>query len=149
MKRLNGILNNLWAKLLTLVLAFATWFYVFDLVNSDSFMQKKETVEEVFSRYEFVTKKVSVKPVFMGKSPAGYKVVFSNVKVTPQEMTIFGPQEIVDTVDDIKTDKIDLSEYTKSVKLTLGMSSGTKFFKDEEKTVDVYVPVELVVVDEE
>ena len=64
----NIIFNNFWAKVISLVLAIATWFYVFDLINADSFLQKKQTVEEVFSQYNFIVKEVPVKPVFWGKA---------------------------------------------------------------------------------
>ncbi len=63
MKFGNIFFNNFLAKIISLILAVLTWFYVFDLINSDSFHQKKESVEDIFSRYKFVVKEVAVKPV--------------------------------------------------------------------------------------
>ncbi|MFH1665621.1 MAG: YbbR-like domain-containing protein [Candidatus Omnitrophota bacterium] len=139
------IFNNFLAKAIALIFAIGTWFYVFDLVNSDSFSQKSETLDDFFSKYTFITKEAPVKPVFFGKSPEGYRVAFDKVKVVPSSIAIFGPEDIVAEVSELRTDKIDLSEYTRSVKITPGLHSGSKFLGFGNKTVDVYLPVEPVV----
>lgn len=140
----NLIFNNFWAKIISLALAVGTWFYVFDLVNSDSFSQKNETIEDVFSHYRFIVKEVPVKPVFTGKSPEGYRVLFDKVKIEPPLISIFGPKEIIEDMEGLQTDKIDLGEYTRSIKLNLGLHSDTKFLKITDKVVDVFLPVETV-----
>ena len=101
MKIADGILHNLFPKLLSLILAIATWFYVFDLVNSDS--QRKETIADILTRTDFIVKEVPVKPVFTGKSPAGYKTNFDNITVKPSTVAIFGPEIIVSKVVELKT----------------------------------------------
>jgi YbbR domain-containing protein len=138
------IFNNLWAKLIALALAIATWFYVFDLVNTDLFLKKKKTVEEIFSRYEFSVKEVPVRPIFFGKLPKGYRVKFDEIKVNPSKISVFGPKDIVDGVDELETDKIDLSEHTRNVELRLGLHSDTKFLRIKDKVVSVYLPVECM-----
>lgn len=145
----NSIINNFWAKLISLILAIATWFYVFDMVNSDSFLQKEETVEDIFSRYKFVVKEVTVKPVFFGTSPKGYRMIFDEVKVDPSRISIFGPKDIVKDVEELKTDRINVGEYTRSVKLSLGLHSNKKLLQLEGKLVDVYLPVVKVEVEAE
>jgi YbbR domain-containing protein len=138
------ILHNFWLKVLSLVLAVATWFYVFDLVNRDSHLQKSETAEEVFTRFQFGVKAVPVKPVFTGRTPEGYRVVFDKVKVDPAVIHIFGPEEVIEGVEELRTEKIDLGEYTRSAKLQLGIQPDVKFLKFNEKAVDVYLPVESI-----
>jgi len=136
------IFNNFLAKLIALALAIATWFYVFDLVNTDLFLKKKKTVEEIFSRYEFSVKEVPVRPIFFGKLPKGYNVKFDEIKVNPSKISVFGPKDIVDGVDELETEKIDLSEHTRSAELRLGLHSDTKFLRIKDKVVNVYLPVE-------
>jgi len=136
------IFNNFWAKIIALVLAMATWFYVFDLVNTDSFMQKKERVEDIFSRYKFVVKEVPIKPVFSGKAPSGYVNDFERVVITPSKISIFGPEDVLEDVTELRTDKIDLSEYTRDANLKVGFSSDVKDLGIEGKVVDVFLPVQ-------
>ena len=136
------IFNNFWAKVIALILAVATWFYVFDLVNTDSFIQKKERVEDIFSRYKFIVKEVPIEPVFSGKAPSGYTNNFEKVIITPSKISIFGPEDILEDVTELRTDKIDLSEYTKDVNLKVGFNSDIKDLGIEGKVVDVFLPVE-------
>jgi YbbR domain-containing protein len=136
------VFNNFWPKVIAFVLAIATWFYVFDLVNTDSFQQKKETVEEMLSRFEFTLKEVPVKPVFAGRSPEGYQVVYEKVMVDPSKVTVFGPKEILDNVSEFRTDPIDVGEYTKSARLQIGVESDVKALNFKDETVNVYLPIE-------
>ncbi len=138
------IFNNFPAKLIALVLAIATWFYVNDLVRNDTFPQKQETVEDVFSRYRFITKEVPVKLVFSGAPPEGYRVAREKIIIDPPKITICAPEELIEDVEELRTDRIDLGEYTRSVKLSLGLHSGVKFLRFRDKAVDVYLPVEAV-----
>ncbi len=140
MKRI--ITNNFWAKVVTLVFAIATWFYVFDLMNSDPYVYRRDNSEQMMSNFNFDLKEVPIKPVFYGKPPRGYKVEFDKVKVEPEKMTIFGPKEALDKVDELRTDRIDLREYTASVQLKLGISSDVKYINLKNTIVDVYLPVE-------
>jgi len=138
------ITNSFWAKIITLIFAIATWFYVFDLVNTDSFLQQKESIEDLLSEYQFILKEVPVKPVFYGKSPEGYQVMFDKVIVEPNEVSIFGPEEIIANIEELKTEKIYLGEYTRSVKLSLGIVSNIENLKVQNNIIDVYLPVEAV-----
>ncbi len=140
----NSILNNFWAKFISLILAVATWFYIFDLVNSDSYMQRTETVEDVFSRYQFIMKEVPVKPVYFGRSPSGYRINFDKVVIKPAIIAVFGPEDIIGEVNELRTDKINLGEYTRSAQIRLGLKSDTKFLQLQDKIVDVFLPVESV-----
>lgn len=140
----NIIFHNFWPKIITFTLAIATWFYVFDVVNRDSFPQRSETAETVFSRYKFIVKDVPVKPLFFGKSPEGYRVLFDKVKIEPERMSIFGPEDLIGDIDEIRTDKINLGEYTRSVQLNLGVSSDVELLNLDDKIVDIYLPIKAI-----
>jgi YbbR domain-containing protein len=135
------LLNNLAAKSIALFLAVLTWFYVYDLVRNDSYHQGKQTAEEVVSQYNFIVKEVPVRPAYVGQTPEGYKVEFDKVKIVPEEISVFGPKDIVERLDHLNTEKINLSEYTRSVRLRLGLKSRIRFLRMEDKVVDVYLPV--------
>ena len=142
MRITDKVLNNFLLKIFSLILAVVTWFYVFDLVNTDSAAGKKETLEQVLERYNFTAKEVPVRPVFSGASPQGYRVVYENIKLVPPSVVVFGPFESVDAAREVRTDKIDISEYTRSTKLTLGIHTDVKFLRLKDKVADVYLPIE-------
>ncbi len=149
MRLIDKLFNNFLLKIFSLILAVATWFYVFDLVDTDSISGKKESLEQVLERYNFTAKEVPVRPVFTGTSPQGYRIVYENVKVVPQNMVVFGPLEAVNAASEVRTDAIDTSEYTRSTKLILGVRSDVKFLRLKDKVVDVYLPIEHVQSDKE
>ncbi|MBD3380524.1 MAG: hypothetical protein GF408_08715 [Candidatus Omnitrophica bacterium] len=144
MREENPFLHNFWPKVISLILAVATWFYVFDLVMTDSYSKRQETAEQVLARSDLLVKEVPVRPVFYGESPDGYKVNMQDVKVEPATISIFGPKDVLEDVDSLKTDRIYLGEYTRSTILHLGLNSDSRFLKFENKVVEVYIPVEAV-----
>jgi len=135
------ISNNFLPKIMSLILAAATWFYIYDIVQLDHTPPIQESVEDVISRYKFSVKEVPVKPVFYGKSPSGYAVIFDAVRVTPSSVNVFGPEELMMEVDYLSTEPIDLAEYTRSVKLQLGLRSSVKALDIQDKTVTVDLPI--------
>jgi len=141
MRLLDIVFHNFWPKLISLILAMATWFYVFDVINTESFTQKKEPGEAFFDKYKFVVKEIPVKPIFTGISPEGYRVIFEDVKVNPSHISIFGPDRILENANELKTDRIDLGEYTRSTTLHLGVHSDVRALRLEGKLVEVYLPV--------
>ncbi len=142
MKLWSVIFSNFWPKVISLVLAVATWFYVFDLVSNDFFLKRKETAEDVFSKYTFITKELPIKPLFSGKSPEGYRAILSKVKITPPRLAIHGPKDVVYDMKELLTDTINLNEHTRTVTLHLGLHSDRDLLQIEEKIVEVYLPVE-------
>ncbi|MBD3296021.1 MAG: hypothetical protein GF392_01480 [Candidatus Omnitrophica bacterium] len=142
MKPANIIFHNFWAKVICLVLAVATWFYVLDIISDDYFGKKPETAEDVMNRYDFVIKELPVVPVFTGNSPSGYAMAREEVKVTPSEISVYLPRELVGDVRQLQTEKIDIGEYTRSTWITRNIRSDLNIPELEEKQVNIYIPVE-------
>jgi len=141
MKIFNAIFSNFWAKIFSLALAVVTWFYIFDVVSSEFFAQKKEALEDVLSEHAFAVKEVPVKVNFTGQSPEGYRVILKNVVVDPSKVTIFAPEEVLAGVNELRTDRIDIGEYTRSASVRTGLHADVKTLDMTSKIVDVYIPV--------
>ncbi len=139
MSPFKAISNNFFPKIVCLVLAVVTWFYVFDIVNSDP--QKKETVEEVYARSTIIGKEVPVKLVFSGKTPVGYKVLYNKIVIKPSKIAIVGPDTIIDGIEELKTQRIYLGEYTRSVTLEVALEP-TKNLKMEDNLITAIIPIE-------
>ena len=136
------ISHNFWLKVLSFILAVATWFYVFDVVYPVASQQKREALEEVLERYNFTLKEVPVRAVLTGTAPEGYRVVFDKVKVEPSVIAIYGPEELIDKAEELKTETVNIGEYTRSTQLRLGVTSDIKPLRFKEKIVTIYIPVE-------
>ncbi|MBF0216810.1 MAG: hypothetical protein HQL30_07445 [Candidatus Omnitrophica bacterium] len=146
MKIVDIIVNNIWIKVLSLALAIATWFYVYDLVNIEPMI--KESVENVLSREDIIVKDVPVRLDLRGKSPLGYFIDPEKVEITPASISIAGPENIITGIKDIRTDQVDISEFTRPVRMKLGLHSRFRSLKMGSDYTDVYLPVEKIVADE-
>ena len=144
MKIVKIIVHNFWLKVISLILAIATWFYIFDLINPTTFVRQQETVEDILERYQFTIKEVPVRPVFTGKAPEGYRVAYDKVRITPQAIAVCGPVEVVQGVEELETDSIDLNTLERSTKLKLGVRSEERLLQFKDKEVEIYVPIERV-----
>ncbi|MGB3114074.1 MAG: YbbR-like domain-containing protein, partial [Candidatus Omnitrophota bacterium] len=103
---------------------------------------KRQALEEVLERYNFMLKEVPVRVVFSGNAPEGYRVVYEKVQVNPSSIAIYGPEELIGKVEELKTDVVNIGEYTRSTQLRLGISADIKPLEFKEKFVEVYIPIE-------
>ncbi|KJJ83431.1 YbbR-like protein [Candidatus Omnitrophus magneticus] len=143
MKLFGFIFNNFLPKFFTLLLAVGTWFYVFDLIHNESFSIKKDVDPEFFGKSNFIFKPLSVRPLFSGALPKGYRIISNEMKINPPTIYVFGPSNLLENVYEIQTDKINLSEYTHPMKINTGFHSSTiKFLKSNDKVVEIDLPVE-------
>jgi len=143
------IFHNFLAKIICLILAVVTWFYVFDIISTDSYLKKKETAEDVMARYKFAMKEVPVKPVFTGKSPEGYRVNYDKIIIEPKNISVFLPEELLEDINEVRTESIDIGEYTRSTWLKQGIETDSDTLHFDNQVISVYIPVEAVKKEEE
>jgi len=131
--------NNIGFKLLALGLAFVTWLYVGEVTKEDS----KETVlRKLLSPVSYVSKKLIIKPVFEGEVLPGYKILKSEIRITPDSIVVLGPSRILLDKDFIYTKPIDLKEYTQTKTTEVGLESVSRAIRSSKNKVQVYLPVE-------
>lgn len=133
---------NFWAKIVTLILAIATWFYVFDMVNQDYTFE--QTLFRPAAEPEFTLKKIVVEPSFTGAPPRGYRARLDEVRVDPQHVHVLAPVTMIRRIDAIRTERIDLRKVTKSTKFSVGLTTDLDMLTLPEEKVEVYVPVSRV-----
>ena len=133
------LLNNLGLKVAALFLAFVTWFYVSDLTEQDS---GKTVLQKLLSQTPYISKKLTIKPIFVGDVPEGYVFKKEDVKVVPETMVVLGPSGILSTKEIMYTAPIDLSEHAKSKMLEVGLANINRSIKIQKTKVQVFIPVE-------
>ena len=133
------LLNNLGLKIAALFLAFVTWFYVSDLTEQDS---GKTVLQRLLSQTPYISKKLMVKPIFVGDMPEGYVFKKEEVKVIPESMVVLGPAGILSTKEVMYTTPIDLSEHTKGKMIEVGLANINRSIKIQKTKVQVFIPVE-------
>ena len=137
----NKLLNNIGLKSLAFFFALATWFYVGEATKQDT---QKTAFEKIFMPKSYMAKTLMVKPVFVGKVPEGYRLVDQRLEISPSALLVVAPVKVLSGRDFIYTESIDLSEYTKTKILDVGLRSFSPSVKVENATVRVMLPIEKV-----
>lgn len=135
------IINNIGLKVLSLILACITWFYVFELTKGDS---EKTVLQKLILSTSYVYKKILIRPVFTGSIQNGYRLVEADIKVSPDAILAFAPARILSKKEFVNTQPIDLSEHTKSKTIEVELESILPTIKPEKIEVQVYLPIEKI-----
>ena len=134
-----SLLNNIGLKMLALLLAFVTWFYIGDATKLDS---EKTVLQKLLPISHYTSKKLYIKPVFVGEVPKGFVFLKNDVTVTPEYIMVLGPSKILAKKDVIHTKPINLSEHTKTKTLDVELDRISRLIKFQKTKVELYLPVE-------
>ena len=139
MKVKKWITNNLGLKILSLVLAMATWFYV----NSELTKLKNEEGRAIVSmlRYKIISKKLPIQLTIVGEIRKGYKLTIDDITVDPETIVVVGPENILREVNSARTMPLDIGEYTKDVIKQIELAPIAKGIALKDSIVKVYLPI--------
>ncbi len=135
------LLNNIGLKTLAFVLALVTWFYIGEIIDEDT---GKTLAQRFLSSPHFISKKLFILPNFEGEVPSGYKLIQDDIRIEPEYIVVLGPAKILSKKEFIYTKSIDLSEYTKSKTLAVGLESISHAIKVQKTDVNVFIPVKKI-----
>lgn len=128
-------------KLTALVLALGFWFYIakeLDSKNSD----EGQFLNKVLPKESVSAKKLTVKPLFIGKPRRGYKIDQSRVLVAPDYVIVVGTKDMLDKIKFAYTMPIDTADVSRSFIKSVPLNSIAPGVFLEETAVQVTVMVE-------
>lgn len=134
------ISNNIGFKLLALFFAFITLVYVGETAKTDS--GDSTVLQKLFWRSDVISKKMEIRPIFVGSTLSGYTFIKEEAKVSPESIVVIGPARHLSDKVHIFTKPIDLSEHTKSKTITVSLENISRAIKSQELTVQVYLPIQ-------
>jgi len=138
----NGILNNSGLKILALIIAVVTWFYITGELN-------RLALEESMGirggmPYKIAAKTLPIVVDVRGGVVPGYRLSKDKILVTPQVCNVIGVKRLLDRIDFIKTVPVNVSEYTKTITLRVSLESPAKGIKLVDRYVTAVIPIEKV-----
>ena len=139
MKIKNLFLNNIGLKLLALLLAFITLMYVGEATKTDF---DRTVLQKLFSGSDYISKRLYIKPVFVGNVPEGYVFRRDETKIFPEAIIVIGPAKFLSGKEAIATSPIDLSEHTKTGTLDVGLESISRSIKSQRTKVQIFLRIE-------
>jgi YbbR domain-containing protein len=139
MRAKKWITNNLGLKILSLILAIMTWFYV----SNELAKIKSEEEEAIFSmlHYEVISKALPIKLTIIGEAREGYKINEGGITLDPENCVVIGPDNILNNVSLARTIPIDVSEYTQDINKQISLAPIAKGISLKGNFVNVYIPI--------
>lgn len=139
MKLLKG---TLFLKVASLALALMTYFFIHREIEETD---QKNSTDASYRLIKLTAKSVPVRPRLETKPPDGYRVLDEGVTVSPSQITVVGPEALLETETAAETSIIDISESTKTVTKRIPVESvaGTHLIGTPQ-LVDVTIPIEKI-----
>jgi YbbR domain-containing protein len=135
--------ENIGLKLLSLALALIAWFYIVQALNEGS-QEEMQFLRKILPSEGMVAKKLTIKPIFIGKPKGGYVMLPDKVVVTPSFCIVVGTKDVLENVRFAYTMALDISGLNKTVTRSVPLSPIAPGVYMEETLVEVTVPVEKV-----
>lgn len=135
--------KNFWLKVIAIILAVITWFYVDRAIKHTS--GEERLPFWVGYAHGNMMKRVKIKPVISGNPAEGYVIRRDKVTVKPAYTFIIGPKRDVERVLFLKTVEIDITGQNKTYAVTIPLESLEKEsirFYGAGGVIDVLIPIE-------
>ena len=131
--------NNFGLKILSLMLAVMTWFYV----DRELMKLRDEEEKAIISmmQYDIISKKLPVQLTIVGKVREGYELVADGITVEPETIVVVGPENILTEVTSARTVPLDISEYTKDTIKQVALAPIARGIALKDSLVKVRIPI--------
>ena len=136
----NIILNNITLKLLALIIAVITWFYIVVELHKGN-VEEKEVLQRMLPQYHMIAKNLPVKLNLVGEPGKGYTIQYDKIKIDPSLCIIVGPRTVLSRLNSINTQPIDITEYKKTFTKSISVEYPVKGIEIKEKFIKVFIPI--------
>ena len=138
-----NMLKGSWLlKVAALIVAVMTYFYIHAEIYNN---EKNNSSDASYKLIKLTAKALPVKVRLETAPPDGYRISEDNVTVNPTQVTVIGPEALLESALTAETAIVDVSESTKTIvkRIPIGTVAGISV-AGESTTVEVTVPIEKV-----
>ena len=137
----NFFTKNVGLKIVALFLALGLWFYIVNELHRGN-EDEQRFLRKVLPSEEMVAKKLTIKPIFTGKTHFGYSLDQKKVVLVPEYCIVVGARDMLGKIRFAYTMPIDLSGANKGFTKSVPLSPIAPGVFMEETLVQVTVPVD-------
>lgn len=136
MRILDIMRTNVLYKLIALVLAVITYIYVQnEITSSGENFHNRRLLKEL--DFKVVPVKVSLK----GEPPPGYRILTTNIKVSPEKVIIMGKKDDLDKIMEVSTQEIDVRKLTHTKTFYVSLKPVENAIVGDKGVIEVEIPV--------
>ena len=114
--------ENIGLKIIALVLALITWFYIVKQLNMEGTKEEMQLLKKIMPDENIIAKKLIIKPIFIGHPKNGFDIVRKKVVMIPEFCIVVGTKDALESIKCAYTIPIDVGglsqSFTKSVPLS-------------------------------
>jgi YbbR domain-containing protein len=139
MRAKKWITNNLGLKILSLILAIGTWFYV----NHELTRIKNEGEKAIVNmlRYDVILKRLPIQLTVVGEVKEGYEIVTDSITIDPKTCIVIGPKNILNEVSFARTMPVDVTGCAKDIDEQVALAPIATGIALKDNFVKVYIPI--------
>ena len=127
-------------KLAAFVVAVLTYFYIHNEIHST---EKNNSADASYKLIKLTAKALAVKVRLETTPPDGYRIVEDKITVSPAQVTVIGPEALLENALTAETAIVDISESTKTVNKKIPLESVAGIpVAGQSTTVEITVPIE-------
>ncbi len=139
----NLFTENLGLKGMALLLALVMWFYIVNELNKGG-EEERLLLRRILPTEGIASKKLEIRPIFVGKPRRGYRVNVSRVIIVPEYCIVVGTHDLLEKIKFAYTMPIDIAGVSKSFTKAVALNPIAPGIYTEETLVQATVPVEKV-----
>ena len=130
-------------KFTALLAAVMTYFYIHNEIDNQE--KASHSADASYKLIKLTAKVLPVKVRLETTPPDGYRILEDKVTVTPAQVTVIGPEALLENAWTAETAIVDVSDNTKTVEKHLPIESVAGVHIAGQSTlVDVIVPIEKI-----
>lgn len=123
---------------LALALAAITYGYLNQMMQKNA-----ESQDPSYKLIKLTAKTVPVRVRIASAAPEGYRLIQERITVSPSQVTVIGPEALLDGTSSAETAIIDISQTTHKVIKSIPLESVSGVhLSGEPHVVDVTIPIE-------
>ena len=129
-------------KVSSLAMAVLTYFYIHHEIDVT---EKKNTTDSSYRLIKLTAKNLPVKVRLETQPPDGYRILEDRVLTAPSQVTVIGPEALLEEAAAVETSLVDVSENTKTVTKKIPLESvAGNHLTGKPCLIEVTVPIEAI-----
>lgn len=133
--------ENIALKIMALFLALILWFYIVNELKKGT-EEEMQLLSRILPSEGVVAKKLSIRPIVVGKPRWGFGVVPDKILVSPEYCIVVGSRDMLDKIKAVYTMPVDVSGSYKTITRSVSLNPIAPGVYMEETAVQITVPIE-------
>ena len=139
-----NLLKGSWLlKFAAFGVAVLTYLYIHNEINN---IERNNSADASYKLIKLTAKSLAISVRLETTPPDGYRILSDKITVSPSQVTVIGPEVLLENALTAETAIVDVSESTKTVnkKIPLESVAGIPLVAGQSTMVEITVPIEKI-----